>query len=134
MRAHILFRSAGAEEDLIEIWSHIAFDSLGAADRLLDAIEDRWQLLATQPRSGALRGDLGPDIRHLVSATISHSTVSMANRSSFSASCMASAESIPMIWASRSPCILTDARVAIYLFVRASEQPENWIPLFGPML
>jgi toxin ParE1/3/4 len=66
MRAYTLFRSARAEEDLIEIWSHIAFDSLAAADRLLDAIEARWQLLATQPRSGALRGDLGSDIRQVV--------------------------------------------------------------------
>lgn len=66
MRENTLFRTARAEEDLIEIWSHIAFDSLAAADRLLDAIEARWQLLATQPRSGALRGDLGSDIRQVV--------------------------------------------------------------------
>ncbi len=59
-------RSADAEEDLIAIWLHIASDSPRAADNLLDRIDERWNLLATQPYSGPARPDIGPDIRHLV--------------------------------------------------------------------
>ena len=59
-------RSADAEEDLIAIWLHIASDNPRAADNLLDRIDERWNLLATQPYSGPTRPDIAPDIRHLV--------------------------------------------------------------------
>ena len=36
-----LRRTAQAEEDLIELWLYIAQDNPGAADRLLDEIEDK---------------------------------------------------------------------------------------------
>lgn len=59
-------RSARAEEDLIDIWTYIAIHNQVAADRLLDRLAERWELLVTQPRSGALRSDLGNAIRHVV--------------------------------------------------------------------
>jgi toxin ParE1/3/4 len=59
-------RTARAERDLIEIWSYIAERDPAAADRLLDRLEARWELLATQPRSGAPRDDISPGLRHLV--------------------------------------------------------------------
>lgn len=62
-----ILRTARADEDLIEIWLHIAKDSPSAADRVLDAIESRWRQLAEHPYSGVARDDIGPGIRHLVS-------------------------------------------------------------------
>lgn len=63
-------RTALAESDLIALWLYIAAENPKAADRLLDRIERRTQLLATQPYSGIARGDLGTDLREVVSATI----------------------------------------------------------------
>ena len=59
-------RTALAENDLIDIWLYIAVENPGAADRLLDRIELRTQLLATQPFSGVARDDLGSDLREVV--------------------------------------------------------------------
>ena len=59
-------RTAFAESDLIGIWLYIAAESPTAADRLLDRIERRTQLLATQPFSGVARPDLGSDLREVV--------------------------------------------------------------------
>lgn len=66
MRPARIVRRAQVEEDLISIWSRVAIDDMSAADRLLDKMEARWRLLATQPRSGRSREDLGPDIRQVV--------------------------------------------------------------------
>jgi plasmid stabilization system protein ParE len=42
--------SALAEQDLEEIWSYVAVDATPAtADRLIDAIIDRFELLSGQP-------------------------------------------------------------------------------------
>ncbi|WP_245448199.1 MULTISPECIES: type II toxin-antitoxin system RelE/ParE family toxin [Neorhizobium] len=60
-------RTDRADEDLIEIWSCIAVENIVAADRVLDAIEARWQHLARHPYSGVARDDIAPGIRHLVS-------------------------------------------------------------------
>ncbi|MCV0397819.1 MAG: type II toxin-antitoxin system RelE/ParE family toxin [Rhizobiaceae bacterium] len=60
-----VIRSARADEDLIEIWLHVAQDSPVAADRLLDRFAQRWELLATQPRSGRARADLAEDLRQV---------------------------------------------------------------------
>ena len=47
--------SALAERDLEEIWSYVAKDaSPTTADRLIDAIIDRFDLLVEQPRMGVL--------------------------------------------------------------------------------
>jgi len=56
-------KSSRAEDDLIDIWLYVAARNPQAADRLLDRFEARWRLLATQPRSGAPRDDLGNGLR-----------------------------------------------------------------------
>ena len=58
--------SAPAEEDLRETWQYVAIESSAdAADHLIDAIFDRFELLATQPRMGRSRPELGNGIRSL---------------------------------------------------------------------
>ncbi|MGR9298760.1 type II toxin-antitoxin system RelE/ParE family toxin (plasmid) [Rhizobium leguminosarum] len=60
-----IIRTNRADEDLIG--SYIAIDNISAADRVLDAIEARWDNLARHPYSGVARDDIAPGIRHLVS-------------------------------------------------------------------
>jgi toxin ParE1/3/4 len=56
--------SALAEQDLEEIWSYVAeAASPTTADRLIDAIIDRFGLLAEQPRMGRLRPEFGTGVR-----------------------------------------------------------------------
>ena len=56
--------SALAEQDLEKIWSYVAEDaSPDTADRLIDAIIERFELLAEQPRMGRLRPEFGPGVR-----------------------------------------------------------------------
>ena len=56
--------SALAEQDLEEIWSYVAEDAGPAtADRLIDAIVDRFELLVEQPRMGRLRPEFGGGVR-----------------------------------------------------------------------
>ncbi|MDV4154769.1 MULTISPECIES: type II toxin-antitoxin system RelE/ParE family toxin [Rhizobium] len=62
-----VIRTNRADEDLIEIWSYIAIGNISAADRVLDAIEARWDNLARHPYSGVARDDIAPGIRHLIS-------------------------------------------------------------------
>ena len=45
----VIQRTAQAEEDLIEIWIYIAQDNPGAADRVLDDIEELFHALADNP-------------------------------------------------------------------------------------
>lgn len=53
-----------AEQDLEEIWSYVAEDaSPASADRLIDAILDRVELLAEQPRMGRFRPEFGAGVR-----------------------------------------------------------------------
>jgi toxin ParE1/3/4 len=53
-----------AERDLDEIWSYVAEDaSLETADRLIDAIVERFELLSDQPRMGRLRPEFGAGLR-----------------------------------------------------------------------
>ncbi len=59
-------RTARAEEDLIEIWTYIASDSIAAADRLLERIDDSCARLAENPRMGRARSDLAEGLRHFV--------------------------------------------------------------------
>ncbi len=60
MTARPIARTRRADEDLIEIWHHIAIDNPAAADRMLDAIEARWLSLARNPFSGPARDDIMP--------------------------------------------------------------------------
>jgi toxin ParE1/3/4 len=64
----MLYRlSALAERDLDAIWSYVAEDaSPASADRLIDAIIDRFELLAEQPRMGRLRPEFGEGVRSFV--------------------------------------------------------------------
>ena len=56
--------SALAEQDLDEIWSYVAeHASPTIADRLIEAIIDRFELLAEQPRMGRLRLEFGAGVR-----------------------------------------------------------------------
>jgi toxin ParE1/3/4 len=56
--------SALAEQDLAEIWSYVAEDaSPTTADRLIDAIIDRFELLTEQPRIGRLRPEFATGVR-----------------------------------------------------------------------
>ena len=63
MSSNRLARTAQAEEDLIEIWNHIALDSVRAADRLLDKLDEKSRMLADNPRLGAERKDIAPGVR-----------------------------------------------------------------------
>ena len=59
-----LFKSAQAEEDLIEIWLYIAQDSQMAADKMLSRFESVFDILIEQPELGAARPDIAPELRH----------------------------------------------------------------------
>jgi len=64
--------SALAEEDLDEIWSCAAEDaSPTTADRLIDAIFDRFELLVEQPRMGRSRPEFGEGVRSSSSGAMS---------------------------------------------------------------
>ncbi len=59
-----------AERDLEEIWSYVADDaSPASADRLIDAIFDRFEALVEQPRIGRSRPEFGEGVRSLVVET-----------------------------------------------------------------
>lgn len=60
--ARVEFAQA-ARLDLLEIWDYIARDNVGAADRLLDEIKAKSDLLAGQPLIGTIRTDLDTDAR-----------------------------------------------------------------------
>jgi toxin ParE1/3/4 len=56
-----------AEQDLEDIWLYVAEDASPArADRLIDAIVERFDLLAEQPSIGRLRPEFGASIRSFV--------------------------------------------------------------------
>lgn len=52
-----------ATKDLDEIWLFIAQDNLAAADRFVDSLTDSFPPLASFPRLGRSREDLGPGLR-----------------------------------------------------------------------
>lgn len=58
----LITKTAQAETDLDEIWYHIALDNIGAADALLDAIDERCRVLVRQPMMGRARPELAPDL------------------------------------------------------------------------
>jgi len=58
-------RTAQAAKDLIGIWLYIARDDVHAADRLLDGIGDKFQLLSDQPALGRARPVIAPAFRYL---------------------------------------------------------------------
>jgi toxin ParE1/3/4 len=52
-----------ATKDLDEIWLFIAQDNLAAADKFVDSLTDSFPPLASFPRLGRSREDLGPGLR-----------------------------------------------------------------------
>ena len=52
-----------AETDILEIWDYIADDSLTAADRWVDHLDEQFRMLATQPMMGRARDELAPGVR-----------------------------------------------------------------------
>ncbi|MCC5620595.1 type II toxin-antitoxin system RelE/ParE family toxin [Nostoc sp. CHAB 5715] len=57
-------RTAKAEEDLIEIWIYIAADNPTAADKLLDQIDTKCQMLADNSKLGQARPDIVSGLRY----------------------------------------------------------------------
>ena len=56
-----------AERDLDEIWSYVAEGaSPETADRLIDVIVERFELLSEQPRIGRLRPEIGEGVRSFI--------------------------------------------------------------------
>lgn len=55
-----------AERELREIWRDIATENEPAADRILMAIADKFDLLAQHPRIGPRRPDIRESVRILV--------------------------------------------------------------------
>lgn len=54
-----------AELDILEIWEFIAAESVSAADRWVDDLDEKSSLWATQPMMGRARDELAPGIRSL---------------------------------------------------------------------
>ncbi len=52
-----------ARQDMAEIWSHIAVDDEGAADRGTASFHDRFTTLAENPMAGRSRAELLPSLR-----------------------------------------------------------------------
>ncbi len=52
-----------ADEDLISIWSFISQDNIEAADRAIDGLIAKFDLLAQNPKMGRLRPELGRSLR-----------------------------------------------------------------------
>ena len=58
-----VLRAPLAEQDLDEIWDFVANDNAAAADRLIDTIAEKCQILAGQPEMGQARPELAPRLR-----------------------------------------------------------------------
>jgi len=58
-----VLRAPLAEQDLTEIWCHIAKDNVAAADRIIDMIVEKCRTLATHPEMGQSRPELAPQLR-----------------------------------------------------------------------
>ncbi len=57
-----LWKRPQAKEDLINIWSFISEDSHHNADRFLDLLEEKCQILASNPLMGRSREELIPNL------------------------------------------------------------------------
>ncbi|MBL8315105.1 MAG: type II toxin-antitoxin system RelE/ParE family toxin [Rubrivivax sp.] len=55
-----------AAADIIDIWDHIAEDSLDQADRWVNKLDEKFRLIATQPLTGRAREELAADLRSFV--------------------------------------------------------------------
>jgi toxin ParE1/3/4 len=55
--------AADAQEDLDSIHEYVRRDSVSAADRIMEALEQRFRLLASQPLLGQIRAEIAPELR-----------------------------------------------------------------------
>ncbi len=55
--------SSEANADLLEIWVYIAERSIESADRMVDSIREKCQLLADSPAMGRKRAELAEGLR-----------------------------------------------------------------------
>lgn len=55
--------SSGADRDLHELWAYIARENVRAADRLMEALEERFVLLGEYPGAGRERPEFGQHVR-----------------------------------------------------------------------
>lgn len=60
-----VLRTRQANTDLLEIWTYIAENAFEAADRVLDALNQRCQAVAEMPGMGRLRDDLALSLRSI---------------------------------------------------------------------
>jgi toxin ParE1/3/4 len=56
-------RTIEAKEDLLDIWLYINRRSRRNADRFIEKIEEKLELIAGMPGIGQRRDDFGPDLR-----------------------------------------------------------------------
>jgi toxin ParE1/3/4 len=54
-----------AAADVLDIWDHIAKDSIGQADQWVDKLDETFKLVATQPLMGRAREELAAGLRSL---------------------------------------------------------------------
>lgn len=54
------------EADALDIWLYVAQDNPSAADRLVDRLYKRCEILRAHPNAGPLRPDIAMDCRQLV--------------------------------------------------------------------
>lgn len=59
-----VIHSQQAREDLLSIWLYVAEDNPNAADRLLDVIGKKCDLLGENPKLGQARPDIAPKMRY----------------------------------------------------------------------
>jgi toxin ParE1/3/4 len=58
-----VLRTPRANQDLLELWLYVARDSPRNADRPVESIGEKCELLADFPEMGRLREDLAPSLR-----------------------------------------------------------------------
>ncbi|WP_373508754.1 type II toxin-antitoxin system RelE/ParE family toxin [Thiocapsa sp.] len=68
----VVRRTAGAEEDLVDIWLYIAADNPHAADLLLEKIDRTCMLLAGNPLLGRARPEIAPRASLSADRQLSH--------------------------------------------------------------
>ena len=52
-----------AAVDILDVWDHIAEDSLEQPDRWIDTLDEKFKLIATQPLMGRAREELAAGMR-----------------------------------------------------------------------
>lgn len=65
-----IWRHPRAVEDLLELWTYIAQDDPDAADRMLDRIAAKLDLVAQRPLMGRARPELGESLRSVIAGNV----------------------------------------------------------------